>query len=313
MNNTPSTEERVWAVISHLSAVALGIGILLPIFGWSEQRRKSRYASFQSLQALGYQSLGYTLWLLTALVVIIFQSFALVRDILSASESGEDPTIWLTSVATLHSAVLLVLIGLYLLLPVWAAIASALGRDFRYPFMGNRLARYLGYGGPKASAEQNWLIEDHEDRWVAAMGHFTVIIVLWGMLAPLTSWLLQGRRGYFLKFQSMQTLVYQALVTLLFFSTGFFYLAGIVAFAVTIGFSGGVDFDSATAVIGIVIFGLSLLLTIAIILIVPLLHIQGQWAGYRTLKGDDYRYPLVGRLVERWMKKANSKVEEKAE
>jgi hypothetical protein len=27
----------------------------------------------------------------------------------------------------------------------------------------------------------------------------------------------------------------------------------------------------------------------------------GQWAGYRVLKGDDYHYPLVGRLAEKWM------------
>ena len=71
MNNTPSVEERVWAVIAHLSAIAMGVGILLPVVGWSESRRKSNYASFQSLQALGYQSLGYTIWILTTLVVVI--------------------------------------------------------------------------------------------------------------------------------------------------------------------------------------------------------------------------------------------------
>ena len=43
-----------------------------------------------------------------------------------------------------------------------------------------------------------------------------------------------------------------------------------------------------------------MLIVFVIILIVPLFHILGQWAGYRVLKGDDYRYPLVGRLVEKW-------------
>src|SRR6266540_725044 len=71
MNTTLTTEERVWAVLSHLSALGFGMGILLPVIGWSEQRRKSKYASFQCLQALGYQSLGYTVWILSYLLVMI--------------------------------------------------------------------------------------------------------------------------------------------------------------------------------------------------------------------------------------------------
>src|SRR5574342_59844 len=81
MNTSPTTEERIWAVLSHLSSLAFGMGILLPILGWSEQRRKSKYASFQCLQALGYQSLGYTVWLLSYLlmsvVLIIVFAFAI--------------------------------------------------------------------------------------------------------------------------------------------------------------------------------------------------------------------------------------------
>jgi hypothetical protein len=46
-----------------------------------------------------------------------------------------------------------------------------------------------------------------------------------------------------------------------------------------------------------------LLLGGAVMLLVPLFHILGQWAGYRILEGDDYRYPLVGRLVEKWSAK----------
>jgi len=30
-----------------------------------------------------------------------------------------------------------------------------------------------------------------------------------------------------------------------------------------------------------------------------LFHIMGQWAGYRVLKGDNYRYPVIGKLVEK--------------
>ncbi|HEU0293751.1 MAG TPA: DUF4870 domain-containing protein [Anaerolineales bacterium] len=306
MKSVPSTEERVWAVLAHLSALAFGMGILLPVIAWSEQRRKSNYAAFQSLQALGYQSLGYTFWILGSLVIIIIQSVFTVRELASAIQSGEDPASFMGPVMSLHFVVMILLIGVYLLPPVIAAVATAMGRDFRYPFMGDRLARYLGYEASKTDDESNWLIEDHEDRWVAAMGHFAVIIAIWGMLAPLAAWILQGKRGLFLRFQSIQTLAFQVFVTLLFFSSGFVYLFGFIAFAVTIGFSAGGEFNSSTAIIGFIILGASLLLTIAIILVIPLFHIQGQWAGYRVLKGDNYCYPVVGQWVEKRVMKEKS-------
>jgi uncharacterized Tic20 family protein len=200
-----------------------------------------------------------------------------------------------------HSVFMFGLIGLYFFLPVIAAFACALGMDFRYPLMGNRLARYLGYDLARSSEEQTWLIEEHEDRWVASMGHFAVIIVFWGLLAPILTWAMQGKRSLFLKFQSIQTVVYQAGTILLYFAAGFLYLFGLVVFVLTIGFEGDVALDSSSSMIGAVVFLVSLLIAMLVILAVPLLHILGQWAGYRVLKGDEYRYPIVGGLVEKWI------------
>ena len=179
MNNTPSTEERVWAVLAHLSAIAFGMGILLPVIGWSEQRRKSNYASFQCLQALGYQSLGYTVWILGYLVIMIVFVVALAVDAgISDSGTKSGSPFLAEGMGTFFSAFILIGFGVYFLFPVIAAIACALGRDYRYPVMGGRLARYLGYDPMSTSEERTWLVEDHEDRWVAAMGHASVIILI---------------------------------------------------------------------------------------------------------------------------------------
>lgn len=297
--NTPSTEERLWAVLSHLSAVAFGAGLLLPIIGWSEQRRKSKYASFQCLQALGYQSLGYTVWMLSYLVVIIFLVlfFSILLTFTSAKADRLDPFAMAG-----FNIILIVLIvggfGLYFLFPVIAAISCAIGRDFRYPVMGNRLARYLGYDPVAATDEPTWLIEEHEDRWVSAMGHISVIIPLWGLLAPATAWVMQGRRSVFLKFQSMQTALYQVLVNGLNLGAVAIYMVGFILFISLTGFERGMQ--SSTGMVGIVALGGSMLIAMVMVLIIPLFHILGQWAGYRILKGDDYHYPLVGKLVERW-------------
>lgn len=208
--------------------------------------------------------------------------------------------------ATAHTGFSFVLIGIYFILPIIAAIACALGMDFRYPLMGNRLARYLGYDLARSSEEQTWLVEEHEDRWVASMGHFAVIIILWGTLAPIAAWMIDGKRSPFLKFQSVQTVVYQAGTLLLYFAAGFFYVFGLIVFVMTIGFEGAVALDSSGGMVGAVVFLVSLLIAMLIVLAVPLLHILGQWAGYRVLKGDEYRYPIVGKLVEKRVMKSNS-------
>lgn len=298
MHVKPSTQERIWAVLAHLSAMGMGIGLPLPIFGWSENRRKSNYVSFQCLQALGYQTLGYTIWILATMVFLVVSSVGFLASIQTIDTLEADLNAWTAG----YSLFIFGLIALYFALPILAAVTCALGMDFRYPILGNRLARYLGYDPSRASDEPLWLNEEHEDRWVASMGHFAVIILLWGLLAPIFSWALQGKRSPFLKFQSIQTVVYQVGTMSLYFAAGFFYIFGLVVFIATIGFEGDVALDSSGGMVSAVVFLVSLLIALLIVLAVPLLHILGQWAGYRVLKGDEYQYPIVGRLVERWLK-----------
>jgi uncharacterized Tic20 family protein len=102
-----------------------------------------------------------------------------------------------------------------------------------------------------------------------------------------------------LKFQSIQTLVYQASVTLLFLGGGFISTLILAVFSVLAWSNFSSDFNSPMAIVGLVIFIVFMLIAMFSLLIVPLFHIVGQWAGYRVLKGDNYRYPLVGSLVER--------------
>lgn len=298
--NPPNSEERLWSVLSHLSSLAMGMGIVLPIVGWSEQRRKSNYASFQTLQALGYQSLGFTVWILSYLVIVVVAAI-IVLVMPQRGSLDTVPASWLG----FFSIVTIAFLALYLLLPIIAALACALGKDFRYPILGTRLARYLGYDPAQKSDEQVWLIEDHEYRWVAAAGHFSILILIWGMLAPLTVWMLRGKHSLFLKFQSVQTLAYQAGVTMLAGAGGFLYGVGLFALLFAIQGIGRPGGSSSPGIVILVIAGIGLLLGCLILLLVPLFHILGQWAGYRILKGDDYRYRLVGRLADKWITKAS--------
>ena len=303
MKDLPTIEERIWSVLAHLSALAFGMGILLPIIGWSEQRRKSKYASFQCLQALGYQSLGFTVWALSYLVVVIVILILLIVMSFQAERDGRPfdpsdgpllPLIYITSFG---------FIAVYTLLPIVASVACALGRDFRYPILGGRLAKYLRH--PSGNNGSDFLIEEHEDRWVVAMGHFAVIILLWGLIAPVTAWIVQGRHNAFLKFQSIQTCVYQAIVTILYFAAIFIYMIGFLAFIAATGLAGAPMDGAPLGLISLAIFIIFSLIAFVLFMIVPFCHIIGQWAAYKVLKGDNYRYPLVGKLVERWIAKTS--------
>jgi uncharacterized Tic20 family protein len=298
MDSSPTTEERIWAVTSHLSALAFGLGIVIPILGWSEQRHKSKYASFQCLQALGYQSLGYTIWLLIYIVLVIL--LAIIFMFVAANTESS------SSVVVAGTAVFMIVIFgflvLYLLLPVIAAIACGFGRNFHYPILGTRLAKYVGF--QPVNNESASLIEEHEERWVASMGHFSVIIALWGMIAPTATWILQGKHSAFLKFQSMQATIYQGIVNLLFLGAGGVYLFGILVTFVILGFSGNTSTNTPAGIFSLIVFFLSLLIAALIVLAIPLFHILGQWAGYRVLKGNDYRYPIIGKMVEKRMPKS---------
>lgn len=304
MESKRTTEDRIWAVLSHLSALALGMGILLPVIGWSEQRRKSKYAAFQCLQALGYQSLGFTVWLLAYLLIFIV-FMVLFAFMLGAPGNGSRLISYWTSIFVLLA---FSSFGIYILLPVIAAVMCAFGRDFRYPLLGNRLAKYLGYEQP-ASEDSSWLIEDHEDRWVAAMGHFSVIIALWGILAPIAAWVVQGKRAAFIRFQSVQTVIYQLIVNVLYMGSGIIAFVGTIPLFALTGLEGNSTLNSPVSMAGLGLFVVSLLCASIMLLVLPLFHILGQWAGYRVLKGDDYHYPVIGRLVENRMSRNSSQKE----
>lgn len=289
-----ATEERIIAALAHLSALAMGMGVFIPVLFWSTQREKSKYAAFQSLQAYGYQTLGYTLWMLVylALCVVMLVVLTLTAVLIDSRPSLAEPVslIWL-SLLLLGA---LGLIGVYLFIPVVAAVMCALGRDFRYPFLGERLAKFVGYA-PDAS-----LLDPEMDRFAAAMGHFSVIFLFWGLVGPLALWILEGKRSALLRFQSAQNVVYQALGNLFYFV---FMLGYVFSAVIAISL---MEVPANEFPIGIAALVMMLCCIAALGLLGPLYHILGQWAGLQVLRGQAYRFPLLGGWVARFLPHAEN-------
>jgi hypothetical protein len=69
--------------------------------------------------------------------------------------------------------------------------------------------------------------------------------------------------------------------------------------AATIGIMENTQAGSSEMIPGFIIFIIVSFIAVAMLLVVPLLHVVGQYAGYRVLKGDNYHYPVIGSLVEK--------------
>ncbi len=293
----PTTEERALVVISHLAALAFGVGPIIPAVLWSENRRKSNYVRFQTLQALGYQSFGYTIWLLSILLLVVLLYLALFFIVLVVPNAAQNQTITV-EISIVLLVALFGLMGVYLIIPVVGAVLCGMGKDFHYPLLGGRLARFLGYeiSDPNLVPEGGASLDSAaEERFAASMGHFAVIIPIWGLLAPAYLWISQGKNSAYLKFQSAQTTLYQIIVNLLFF--GLTFLAVILGVVSMFLFASFMDLGEWTAVAGMMVM---ICLLGFVGLIIPLFHILGQWAGLQVLRGNNFHYPLLGRLVERW-------------
>jgi uncharacterized Tic20 family protein len=289
----PTGEERILAVLAHLAALVHGLGLPLPALLWAEQRKNSRYVAFQTLQAYAFQSLGYTLWALTvlALAVLLLLGVTIMNAIAPIGMEAANGLVFVFSIGVMG------LFMIYNLLTIVAAIACALGRDFRFPLLGGRLAKYISYDPASPDAP---LSRTHEERFAVAMGHFAVIFPFYGLLGPLGLWMTEGKRSAFLRLHSAQTVAYQAVGSVLYTALHLIPLVLILPFMIAVfslGAGPAADWiNPVTAVMALV--GLCML-AVGVTL-GPLYHILGQWAGLQTLLGRDYNYPLFARLVGRW-------------
>lgn len=293
-----SSDDRIFAVLSHLSCLIPGYGMPLPTLAWFEGRKNgSAQGRFQALQALGYQTLGYTLVaLFAALVAVLLLVLLLVLGVAVGESGGE--IFELIFLLTFFS--MMVVIGLsllaYFIFPVIGAVMTGLGKDFRYPLLGSRLARFLQYdpASPDASLDPA-----AEERWVASMGHFAVIYPIWGMLAPLYLFFVADKKAYFLRFQSLQAALFQGAASGLSVLMGGFYMVFSLALLPMIP---GLETATDQQVPFLVGIFLMLLCTFIFLLFIPLFHIVGQLNGLRILWGREPRYKLVAWLADRWVR-----------
>jgi len=294
--SSTTSNERLLAALAHGSVILSFFGVIVPALLWSFQRRKSNYVAFHALQAAGYQMLMF--WVGMAAYLIFFLVVLLLVIIFSNASEGMDLSAssrMMLGVQGSMSAMLFGFIGLYFLLGVVGAALCAMGKDFKYPLLGKRLEKYLERG----ARPNDPLDETKAEQWMSAMGHASAILMVWGLFTPLALFLVAQKDAPRLRFQSAQAAVYQILATVGLFGIFICYLS--VFFGVILSLATNPEFGSSlspsqgiTFIIAMIAF---LIIGIIVTLALPTYHLFAMIAGIQVVKGKEYSYPILGRLL----------------
>lgn len=145
----PTQDERLMAGLSHISVLLPMMGVIAPIVIWVTQREKSRFVTFQSLQALAFQLTMVLAWFvgMACYMGSFFTTFLAIPFGGGTGRTGIEP-----------------LFGLFFFVPflvfgaiflgwfaftaygIAGAIQSFQGKPFRYAILGERVARFLEAG-----------------------------------------------------------------------------------------------------------------------------------------------------------------------
>ena len=293
-----TSDDKIWAAIAHASVLFSFWGPVVPAILWCLQRRKSAHVRFHALQALSYQIVSYWLYMLL-LPVLMIAAFGGMIAIAAYAEGHNNDSMDLfgAMLPMLIYAPMIAAWGLYVLVGIVGAVASLSGRSFKYPFMGERLRRKLGYEPIDGAS----LLEEQEDQVAAAASHATCIIPMFGAILPLILWITQKERGGFIRFQSLQALVYQGLGTAAYIVLMGLYMVSMFAMlGFTLLGAEAMRGNSSEGLAAMLVFLLPVSCIALVLFIVgPLYHLFGFIAGLKVLRGGDYDYPLLGRYLRK--------------
>ncbi len=285
----PTTEERLLAAVAHAAALLTGLGVLAPLLVWSAQRGKSRYVTFQALQALGYQVLLPVLGLLAALVVGLLDVIAIfILGLVSGGMAYEVSRAILFGLQFAFLAILLFIVVLLALLGLLGGLFCLFGKNFRYPWLGSWLESRL------FNAEG--IVTEQEDAWVAASAHTSLFLGLFGLMVPLIVLLTQKGRSRQLRFQSLQALIYQLIGQI---AGGLILIPvsmlGVITAVGVAQMGGEISGAGDLLVLGLILLGLFGGMVLA--LLVPVYQTIPLVGAWQLLQGKSYRYPLLGKWL----------------
>ncbi|MEO8209350.1 MAG: DUF4870 domain-containing protein [bacterium] len=143
-----TSDERLLAMLAHLS-IFLG-GIILPIILWATQKDKSKFVTFNSLQAIFYH-IAYAvivlLFILFVAFLVILSGIGLSAFTDSNNGNGELSSFMIIMIVLLYCGIF-VLIFLGIGYAVYLAVKTYQGNIIKIPLIGNLVYKKV-YGENK--------------------------------------------------------------------------------------------------------------------------------------------------------------------
>lgn len=151
-------------------------------------------------------------------------------------------------------------------------------------------------------------LSPQDERVLAALAHISILLPAIGVLAPILVWVTQRERSQFVGFQALQAVVFQLALLLLWLLGGVCYMGSV--FFIMIG---GFAMQGSSGMEGPgpgfnLLFVLPFGVIFFMLLVALVLFIYGVVAAVLTFQGKDFRYPLIGRWVERFQQNQASRV-----
>ena len=143
-------------------------------------------------------------------------------------------------------------------------------------------------------------LSPQDERVLGALSHISILLPGMGILAPILIWVTQRERSRFVAFQALQAVVFPLALLLLWFLGGACYMGSI--FLIMIGgfaMSGRSGMEGPDPLVG-GLFVLPFAVFLLMLLVALLMLVYGIAAAILTFQGNDFRYALIGRWVERF-------------
>jgi uncharacterized membrane protein len=146
---------------------------------------------------------------------------------------------------------------------------------------------------------QDQLGPTSDEKTMAALSHF------FGWLVALIVYFTQREKSKFVRFQALQAIVFDAvvmIVTLVFISlVMLLFFAVMMVIFLTAGLAANSTSDPTGTTLFVVLITFLPMLPFLIFLPYSIaIMVFRVVAGVKTAQGQDYRHPVIGRLVEQW-------------
>lgn len=154
-NPYPSSDERMFAMLSHFS-VFLG-GILLPIIFWAIKKDQSKFVRFHSLQAIFFHIAYFVIIIALVIVVVVI---AMIMGLGASFTAMEDPGagagfsfLMIIFMVVFYGGLFLVIFGA-IGYGVYAGVKAYNGELVMYPVIGKKIYdRVYGAGTVQTSPQ----------------------------------------------------------------------------------------------------------------------------------------------------------------